>query len=949
MVFRLILTALYNAFLAVLIYLAEKKTALGKLSYKTRQLVIGLLFGAMAAFASTGMGGVDIGDGTIMNVRDAAPLCAGLIFGAPAGVIAGLIGGAFRYITAFFGLTGTYTQLACSISTALAGLIAALLRKFMFDDKKPSWLYGLGVGVICEIIHMLMIFFTNANDPATAFNFVKICSLPMMLCNGFSVGVAVLAISLIGKEKNTPRLEEKHLSRTFQMWLFFCIAIAYALTGVYTYVLQSNMSDTEIESVIRTSINDVNRDISDTSDENLLNKATLIQAEYLASADKNDEFLRSIAAKYNVAEVHVVGPDGRITASNVPDYVGFDMASGKQSEEFLVLLEGNLSSYVQQYRPQSYNSGVSRKYGAVTLPDGGFLQVGYDAEGFRADMESAVMKITRNRHIGESGFVAAYDGAWTLLGQSFFQDQAPALAELGAELSATPRGDGKIFSAALGGTPYLCEYQYVEGYYILGVIPEAEARFMRDVSVYLSSFMEILIFSALFVLVYFLIKRLVIDNLNQVNRALSKIANGNLNVTVDVRANEEFASLSDDINSTVDALKRYIDEAAARIDAELEFARQIQHSALPSVFPPYPNRREFDLYAQMDTAKEVGGDFYDFYMLDDSTIAFLIADVSGKGIPAAMFMMKAKTILKDLAERGLEVDEIFTQANQKLCENNDAGMFVTAWMAIVDLKTGLMRVANAGHNPPVISRRTGGEEAGAFAYEKLRAGFVLAGMEGLKYRKTEIQLFPGDRVYLYTDGVTEATNSDAALYGENRLLETLNAHRDADGEALCQAVKADVDAFAGDAPQFDDITMLSFTLNFIKGENKLVFIPDAAAGAAVSDFADQLTARLNVLPKTAGKVSVAIDEIASNIINYSQATLAEIYCAIESGKLRLTFADNGVAYDPMKAQDPDVTLSAEERQIGGLGIFMVKKMAQSMEYQYENGKNILSVVIALDV
>ena len=193
MVFTLILTALYNAILAVLIYIAEKKTAFGRIGYKKKQIIIGILFGAMASFASTSIAGVDIGDGTIMNVRDAAPLCAGLIFGAPAGIIAGIIGGLYRYISAFFGLTGTYTQLACSISTALAGFIAAALRKFMFDDKKPGWIYGLGIGMICEVIHMLMIFFTNANDPSTAFGFVKVCSLPMMLCNGFSVGAAVRA------------------------------------------------------------------------------------------------------------------------------------------------------------------------------------------------------------------------------------------------------------------------------------------------------------------------------------------------------------------------------------------------------------------------------------------------------------------------------------------------------------------------------------------------------------------------------------------------------------------------------------------------------------------------------------------------------------------------------------------------------------------------------------
>lgn len=397
MVFTLILTALYNAILAVLIYIAEKKTAFGRIGYKKKQIIIGILFGAMASFASTSIAGVDIGDGTIMNVRDAAPLCAGLIFGAPAGIIAGIIGGLYRYISAFFGLTGTYTQLACSISTALAGFIAAALRKFMFDDKKPGWIYGLGIGMICEVIHMLMIFFTNANDPSTAFGFVKVCSLPMMLCNGFSVGAAVLAISLLGKEKGAQHIGKRQISRTFQTWLFICIVVAYVLTSTYTYMLQSQMSNTETETVIKTSIDDVNQDIQDTSDENLLNKTNLIKSEYIASGDKSAEFLQSLADKYKVAEIHIIDDNGIIVNTNVPQYIGFDMASGEQSAEFLILLDGTHKSFAQEYRPQSYDSSVAYKYGGVSLQGGGFLQVGYDANEFRADIDSTVKKIAKNR------------------------------------------------------------------------------------------------------------------------------------------------------------------------------------------------------------------------------------------------------------------------------------------------------------------------------------------------------------------------------------------------------------------------------------------------------------------------------------------------------------------------------------------------------------------------
>ena len=211
MAFHLIMSASYNALLAILLYILDKKTAFCKIPYKAKQVIIGVLFGAMAIFATTNLGGFDIGDGTIMNVRDAAPLCAGLIFGAPAGIIAGLIGGIYRFVAVYFEIAGTYTQIACSLSTILAGFIAAILRKFMFDDKKPTWLYGLGIGMVTEVLHMLMIFFTNMNDAVNAFEFVKICTLPMVIGNGLAVGIAVFIVSVISREKFGLKKEQKYV------------------------------------------------------------------------------------------------------------------------------------------------------------------------------------------------------------------------------------------------------------------------------------------------------------------------------------------------------------------------------------------------------------------------------------------------------------------------------------------------------------------------------------------------------------------------------------------------------------------------------------------------------------------------------------------------------------------------------------------------------------------
>lgn len=212
-----------------------------------------------------------------------------------------------------------------------------------------------------------------------------------------------------------------------------------------------------------------------------------------------------------------------------------------------------------------------------------------------------------------------------------------------------------------------------------------------------------------------------------------------------------------------------------------------------------------------------GGDFYDFYLLGDDRLAFLIADVSGKGVPAALFMMTAKTIIKNLAETGLPVQEILTLANEKLCENNKAEMFVTVWMGILDLKTGIVTFSNAGHNPPVVRHGDG-----AFEFLKMRPGFVLAGMEGVRYRMGELRLGPGDMLYLYTDGVTEAEDLEHGLYDNDRLLDALNVDSLSDVRSLCRAVQRDVERFVGEAPQFDDMTMLALRLNGYCSEEQAV-------------------------------------------------------------------------------------------------------------------------------
>ena len=940
---KLIVPILVNCILVLAVYLADKYTALRKMPYMTKQIVIGILFGGVSAFASSY--GVEW-LGAVVNVRDAAPLSAGLIFGAPAGIISGFIGGIYRWISTEIWGTGEYTQLACSIATILSGFMAAVLRRRMFDNKKPTWGYGVCIAVACEVIHMILIFITNMDNSSQAFEFVKGATIPMIIGNAVAVGCAILIVSLLSRDRAIMKKDKARIANTFQRWLLACIGIAFLVTSIFTYILQNGIVKVETQEVFTTAIGDVEADIKGKSNAQLLSIAEDVKLEY---EENSNASLDELVKKYGIVEINVVSSDGIILKSTESDSIGYDMKTKDQSREFVDKLKvGN--SFVQEYSPRGKDGSVWRKYAAINLDDG-FIQVGYDAEQFRAMLDEFVIDVTKNRHVGTGGFVAVCDETLSLvIDNEYFGKSVSAIGiEPNEEMKQGKTATTLYYADVADGKTdvsekYMYVFKFVEGYCIIAAMPESEAVFMRDASLYTSIFMQVIIFATLFVFIYILIKRVIINNLEKINDTLGRITKGDLNVTVDVRSSQEFSSLSDDINSTVSTLKSYIAEAAARIDKELEYAKQIQLSALPTKFPDDEN---YSIYAQMIAAKEVGGDFYDFYKLDDTTVAFLAADVSGKGIPAAMFMMTAKTIIKDLAERGMAVNDVFTKANEKLCESNESGMFVTAWMGILDLKTGVLQFANAGHNPPLLKRA-----GGSFEYLKTRAGFVLAGMEGVRYRVGEITLSPGDRLFLYTDGVTEATDSENNLYGEDRLLSFMDQNAAVEAKSLLPMLKSNIDEFVGEAPQFDDITMLVFDYKFKNGgeqmENK-TFPAKVEALSDVLGFVDEMLERYECPMKIQMGICVAIEEVFVNVARYAYGkeggdmTLG-IGFDEESRVMTFRMTDKGIAFDPLKKADPDITLSAEEREIGGLGIFITKKTMDSLSYVYENGENVLTML-----
>lgn len=432
--------------------------------------------------------------------------------------------------------------------------------------------------------------------------------------------------------------------------------------------------------------------------------------------------------------------------------------------------------------------------------------------------------------------------------------------------------------------------------------------------------------------------------MNQLKEGADIISAGNLDYQMEIRTGDEIEELGNAFNKMAVGLKEYIANLAAvmsekeRIGAELSVATQIQADMLPQIFPAFPDKEEFDIYASMTPAKEVGGDFYDFFLVDEDHLAVVMADVSDKGVPAALFMVIAKTLIKNHVQQGESPAAAFMHTNNQLCEGNNAALFVTAWLGVLEFSTGIVTYVNAGHEPPAICRQDG-----SYEYLQTASGFVLAGIEDMTYEQETFLMEPGDMLYLYTDGVTEATDVNEELYGFKRLLDCLNRCIGQEPRELLTSVREDIDGFVKEAPQFDDITMLALKFKSFMERQELT-VPAAIENIPrVTEWVDNALAVGEKLLSVQAQVDIAIDEILSNVVYYSGSENMTVQMWLWERQVKLAFVDNGTPYNPLEQENPDVTLSASERKVGGLGIYMVKTMLDALEYRYENGKNIFTI------
>ena len=797
----------------VVLTLARRHTRAATIPEMPWQVFVGIVFGLIAIMGTEA--GIPV-NGAVMNVRDAAPLAAGLFFSGPAGVIAGLMGGIERWFAVYWG-AGSFTQLACTLGTIFAGIYAALLRHYLFDNRIASWPMALATGIVTEVLHLLLVFVTNFDDSVRAFEVVQVCSIPMITCVALSATLCAIAVALLSKQPLVMPRENRGVAQIVQSRLLIGVFAAFLVTIGFTALLQTKLSASDTKTLLQLSIDDVTEGIQDASDKNILELAHRVATSIDSAEDATSTTCERMAEDLDVAEVNVIDSDGIIVATNFEGFIGFDMASGEQSAEFLVLLPGgSKKELVQKYQPISYDESISRKYAGVSISDG-FIQVGYDAKNFVDDLHAQVETNVKSRHVGVGGELIVIEDTGRVIAS---RESSSTTGTGRLEADASKAAPGQVFLTFYDGEEYYATYNNVESYRIIALLPVEEANFSRDVSVLIMAFMEVIVFAALFLIIYSAIKRVVVKSIWQVNGQLGEITQGNLETEVNVRGSVEFSSLSDDINRTVGALK----DSIAVVQADLDMAADIQSHSLPELTADILAYKEFNLFASMEPAKEVGGDFYDYFMLDDDHIALVVADVSGKGVPAALFMMQSKTVLKmETYAVGNDPATVLERVNADLSEKNENDMFTTAWLGVLELSTGKLTYADAGHEKLAFYRNGAWELPRKTNGSVALASFTQEDYDELperyRYRNETVVLQPGDAIFQYTDGVTEATDAEDELFGEERLVDALNCAPSNEPEELLPHIRSQIAAFVKDVPQFDDITMLGLLYNGTENTN----------------------------------------------------------------------------------------------------------------------------------
>ena len=716
---------------------------------KSRSWLIGIVFGILGIAADPlflllkDWGGL---------VRDAPPIAAALYFGPVAGIVAGVI--AATWSNVFPSQAAAVVNLwLCPFATLITALYAAAVGRWFFDSKRPALVPAVIVVAFGEVTHLAVDAFSNT------------ASMSLIVGIGYEavrdeiIAYVVLTALVAFACRAGLGWRENFKSGMTVAMLVFMIGF-----GAFTwYEIRQAFSK------VNAAVDDAQRRLDHDIDDQLgfmlhCNADSFVDYQKTVS-QMPVERMKELADLYDVDEINVVGRDGVTMATNDESVKGRDFKSAPETVEFMALTNASVTFVNQRFQCSESNPKVEAKHIGVRFPDGsGFVQLGYLRNRLERRFAKFFIPMLVDMSVGKSGYYVVANrenGRIAADAAGHRGIVGKTIGEIGlvrpsdGELEPSGNFTASVSTPSVSGQISRCRSIDIGEWSVFCVVPFVDEFDSAILAIF---------FVGVLLLVVCMAFQAVGQRFRQAREKIDLL-----------RANEDARRLKD-----------------------LGLAQTIQHSALPSRFP---EEDDFRIYARMDAAKEVGGDFYDFFPLPTGEIAFLVADVSGKSVPGAMFMMQAKMVLRScLFGPGDALATAVAEANARLCENNMAEMFVTAWIGAYDRKTRVVRFVNAGHNPPLVKRADGSVE-----WVRIRPRPPLAAVEGAKYGVETLSLNCGDTLLLYTDGVTEATNAGLELYGEMRLEAALVAS----DAKMVESIRADVDRFAAGAEQADDITLLA--------------------------------------------------------------------------------------------------------------------------------------------
>jgi serine phosphatase RsbU (regulator of sigma subunit) len=611
-------------------------------------------------------------------------------------------------------------------------------------------------------------------------------------------------------------LKKRHLSQIVLAQTAVTIMGLFTTLMIITVFFIYLYAKSRTEDFVRYSLQSINSIVQSRMDYNLKN-STIMTADYYdgliaengpdypGSAELNEEMWESV--EYDIySEQDIVDHNGIIISSSDDANIGYDMSSNPGSAEFMCLLDGGTDVMIRDMEPRDPDGTVMKYCGAPLREYGGFLFLGFNTEEYDIYKDKSIDMQIENSKVGRNGYYLRVNGEGTI--------ESCTDAGLIGKKAELPRevrflaGSGRVIQGDVYGVKSYVGAVADGDDYIVSVYPAFEAWETWNVLMVAILVIYAVVLTILFLMIRRLMTGQILQGVYSINGSLGRITEGDLDEKADFRNSIEFDELSDGINQTVDRLKKLIKEAEGRIDAELALAAKIQAAFLPHEFPAFPDREEFELYADMTPAKEVGGDFYDFFLVDQDHLALVMADVSGKGLPAALFMAASKDKIRhSVMKHGTDVAEAMREVNTNLIKENEAKLFVTVWLGVFTISTGHMDYVDAGHEYPAISR--GGEEF--IAEEDVHSAPVAARKKTI-FEAGSFEMRPGDILYLYTDGVTEANDPEGKMFQRSGMLDALNRYRSGDSsvEDIDAGVREAIAGFAGEAPQFDDTTTLVF-------------------------------------------------------------------------------------------------------------------------------------------